>query len=153
MRAEVSVAKGNLSILEFLLQLKHALSACAICKQRMITIQCTTQSSSILGKMTAVPAMLPSCALLERTSPSSAYKSCSAPILQQRQVAVQSPFQGRWMVGGCVCCAANALSLAQHKFCLQDHRYCIQWSIHGCDAVERRRTETKLASYLVNSFG
>lgn len=32
MRAEVSITKGNLSILEFLLQLKHALSACAICK-------------------------------------------------------------------------------------------------------------------------
>jgi len=59
--------------------------------------------------MTAVPATLPSCALLERTFPSSAYKSCSAPILQQRQVAVQNPLQDRWMISGCVGCDANAL--------------------------------------------
>ncbi len=109
MRAEVSVPKGNLGILEFLLQLKHALSACAICKWKIITIQCTTRSSRKLGNMTALPATLPSCALLERTFPSSAYKSCSAPILQQRQVAVQSPLQERRMISGCVCCDANAL--------------------------------------------
>ena len=123
MRAEVSVAKGNLSILEFLLHLKHALSVCAICikdghnpKHNAIQPQFgqndgSTCDASIVRSARADISVF-CLQVVQRNNPA------AAPNVGAKCLSSQT--YGRWLrLLRCQC--SNPLHST--KFCLQDHRY------------------------------